>query len=88
MVKAHTGHCGNGGIQAHSAGPLFPMSVRGLGDTCQAFNGETNRAGQQFPYTPGDSASFSAAYEQAEAEARQWLDELRAQESRQVRQAA
>lgn len=72
-VKAHTGHLGTGGIQAHSAGPLFPMMIRGVGDTLQAFDGNTGREGVRYPYDMKVEGSFSEAYRFAEEDCKQWL---------------
>jgi hypothetical protein len=73
--KAHIGHIGNGGIQGHSAGELFPYSVRGVGDTLQAFDGTTGRVGPRYPYDIADDESFREAHRNAEEDCRQWLQE-------------
>lgn len=65
MHADHSGHFSNG-IQAHSAGPLFPFMVRGVGNGHQAFDGGTGRAG---PIHHGQGS-----YAMAEADCQTWLD--------------
>lgn len=74
-TRAHAGHIGIGGIQRHSAGDTFPYSVRGVGDTLQAFGGTTGRVGVRYPYDPGDDDSFREAHRNAEEDCRKWLRE-------------
>ncbi len=68
-------HVGTGGLQAHSCGPLMPVMIRGVGNTLQAFHGETGKEGVRHPYNDAESGpgSFHDAHDKAEAEARQWL---------------
>lgn len=79
-VKAHTGFVGSSGVQAHSAGPLFPMMIRGVGNTVQAFGGE-DQQGPRYPFSWGDSESHSIAYAQAEKDARTMLAAMQAGET-------
>ena len=75
-IEAHTGHLGTGGVQAHSAGPHFPMIIRCVGNSLQAIDGSTMKEGPKYPFNPGDSQSFYAAYAQAEADAKTMLNQL------------
>jgi hypothetical protein len=59
---AHQGHMGNGGLQKHSVGEIYPWTIRGVGDTCQAFNCIDGRTGTQHPYVPNVEGSHAAAY--------------------------
>lgn len=70
-MKAHQGHVGDGGICGHSAGPLFPWSVLGVGDTLVAFNGETGQRGiTAHRYNFAIEGSFRRAHAKAEHDCR------------------
>ena len=67
-TAAHTGFHGESGVQLHSCGPLYPWTIRGVGDTCQAFHGIDGRTGTRFPYNPAIEGSHGIAYAKAEQE--------------------
>ena len=48
-------HIADTGLQAHSAGPLYPWSVRGVGDSWQAINLLTGEIGHRFQYESGNA---------------------------------
>jgi len=73
MSDAMSGHNGTGGLQNHSMGDLYPMTVRViLKDEdffCQAFHCITGWEGSRFHAGNGsDNAAWSKAHRQAEAE--------------------
>lgn len=54
----YTGHAGNGGLQRHSLGDIYPWAIIRVGDKHAAFNCET-----------GEEGPHLAGYEKAS----QWL---------------
>jgi len=79
-TKAHVGFLGDSGLQLHSTGPLYPWTIRGVGDTCQAFNCLDGRTGPRRPYEPNIAGSHQIAYDLAvgDAETQKLYDELKA----------
>lgn len=67
-IKAHTGHRGAGGIQGHSAGPIFPYHIVLKGDdTLYAQHAEGSEL-SHFRYG-GVLQTFHEAYAKAEKQA-------------------
>jgi hypothetical protein len=60
------GHVGTGGLQSHSIGELYPWTIRGYGESLQAFNCITGEQGVRHEY--GKEVSFESAYNKAKAD--------------------
>lgn len=65
-MKANIGHAGSSGIQLHSMGPLYPYTVRGIGNALQCFNMLNGKEGKRHEYNFDIKGSFEAAHREAE----------------------
>jgi len=67
-------HSGNGGLQAHSIGPIYPWTIVVTGTTILAMHCETGIKKGGFVYTPGIEGSFQRAHDHAERSAQAEID--------------